>query len=429
MQQKFDAIVVGGGPAGCACSYRMAQSGLQVLLVERGKFAGAKNMWGGAFFGPTLNELIPDFWKEAPIERFIARQKLSFLSGEDCLSLEFAAPRFSKPPYNGFIALRSRFDRWLAAKVEQAGGIVAAGLQADDLLWDGGRVMGIRAGGDELPADVVIACDGVNSLLAQKAKLRGELRPGEVKQGVKEVLELPREVIEKRFGLAGEEGLAWQFVGGFTRGVPGGAFIYTNRSSLSVGVVVALKELMEKGIKANDLLEDFKEHPAVAGLLGGGKLVEYSAHLIPVSGMEMVPKLYTDGFLVAGDAAAFVVGTGLILEGANFAVASGVAAAETTIRAKERGDFSTRSLACYQKLLEESFILRDLRTYKKAPSFLNNPRIYTVYPELACEVAGQVFTSDGRPRKRTWDLLRAAMKDRVSIWQLASDLMRAKGAI
>lgn len=429
MQQKFDAIVVGAGPAGCACAYRLAKEGLQVLLVERGRFAGAKNMWGGAFFGPALNELIPEFWKEAPIERLVARQRLSFLSEEDCFSMEFTTPKFTRPPYNGFILLRSKFDRWLAGKVEEAGGIVATELQADDLLWRGEQVVGIRAGGDELPADVVVGCDGVNSLLAQKAGLRGELRPEDVKQGVKEVIRLPQEVIERRFGLAGDEGLAWQFVGGFTKGAPGGAFIYTNKDSLSVGIVVELEALMEKGIKANDLLEEFKRHPAVAGLFEGGELLEYSAHLIPVSGMDMMPSLYTGGFLVAGDAAAFVVGTGLILEGANFAVASGMAAAQAVMEAKRRGDFSARSLARYQELLEQSFVLQDLKTYRRAHQFLTNPRIYTIYPELICEVAERIFLSDGRPRKRAWELFRTAMKGRISAWRMFSDLMQAKGAI
>ena len=429
MNQEFDAIIVGGGPAGCACGYRLAQKGLQTLVVERGKFAGAKNMWGGAFFGPVLNDLIPGFWEEAPIERYVAHQRFSLLGEEACLSMDFTMPKFGYPPYNGFISLRSRFDRWLAAKVEQAGGIVATGLQADDLLWDGNRVVGIRAGDDELPAKAVIACDGVNSLLSQKAKLRRELKPEDVNQGVKEVIELPREDIEQRLSLKDREGLTWQFVGSFTRGLPGGAFVYPNKESLSVGVVVQLKALMEEGVKNNDLLEDFKKHPTIARLLEGGKLVEYSTHLIPVCGMDMMPKLYADGFLIAGDAAAFVLSTGLILEGANFAVASGVAAAETIIKAKKKADFSSKSLAYYQELLEKGFVLKDLKTYRRAHAFLANPRIYNVYPELMCKLAERLFTCDGMPRKRTWDLVRETMKNRVSVWQVAADLIRAKMAI
>ena len=379
MNQRFDAIVVGAGPAGCACAYKLAQAGLEVVVVERGKFAGAKNMWGGAFFGPILHELFPNLWEEAPVERYIARRRFSLLSGDAGLSFEFTTPEFRQPPYDGFTILRSRFDRWFAAKVQEAGAIVASGLQADDLLFDGNQVVGIKAGSDELPADVVVACDGVNSILAQKAGLRGELLPRDVKQGVKEVLQFPREVLEQRFNLAGDEGIAWEFVGSCTRGLPGGAFIYTNKESLSVGVVVQLDGLVRNGIRANDLLEDLKRHPTVRDLLAGGTLVEYSAHLIPVSGIGMMPSLYTDGLLVAGDAAAFVLGTGLILEGANFAVASGLAAAETIVGAKQVGDFSAKSLARYQQLLEQSFVLKDLKTYKKSPHFLENPRIYSVY--------------------------------------------------
>jgi len=428
MRQKFDAIVVGAGPTGCACGYKLAQAGLEVLVVERGKFAGAKNMWGGAFFGPTLAQLLPDFWEQAPIERYVARHRFSLLGDEDSLSIEFTTPKFSQPPYNGFTLLRSKFDRWFAGKVQEAGAIVAAGLQADDLLWDGNQVAGIMAGGDELPANVVIACDGVNSTLAQKAGLSRELQPRNVKQGVKEVLQFPRELLEQRFNLVGDEGIAWEFVGSCTRGLPGGAFIYTNKESLSVGIVVQLNAIANKRIKANDLLEDFKQHPVVKNLLAGGTLVEYSAHLIPVSGIAMLPHLYADGILVAGDAAALVLGTGLILEGANFAIASGVAAAETVTLAKQKADFSAKSLAHYQKLLEQSFVLKDLKTFKKAPHFLENPRIYSVYPELACELAEKIFTNDGKPRKKSWQLLTEAMKGKTSLSQIACDLMKVRGA-
>lgn len=429
MEQACDAIIVGAGPAGCACGYKLAQAGLEVLVVERGKFAGAKNMWGGAFYGPALSELFPDFWEEAPVERYVACQRLSLLTDEACLSIEFITPRFSHLPYNGFTLLRSKFDRWLANKTEEAGAIVATELGVDDLLWDGNRIAGVKGGGHELAASVVIACDGVNSILAQKAGLRGELKPGEVKQGVKEIIAFPREIVEQRFGLIGDEGIAWEFAGSCTRGLPGGGFIYTNKDSLSVGIVVQLNALTEQGIKANDLLEDFKRHPTVAKLLDGGKLVEYSSHLIPILGINMMPRLYTDGLLVAGDAAAFVVGTGLILEGANFAVASGVAAAEIVARAKQKGDFSANSLACYQELLEQSSVLKDLKTFKQAPKFLKNPRIYSTYPKLACDFAEKLFISNGQPKKRAWQILQEAMKDKVSLWQMARDVIRGKGAV
>jgi len=421
--------MVGAGMAGCACGWRLAQAGLNVLVVERGKFAGAKNMWGGAFFGPTLKSLDPEFYKEAPIERFVTRHKFSLINDESCLSMDYTVPKSKDNANNAFITLRSKFDQWMAARVEKAGGIVATGLQANDLLWNGKQVTGILAGKDELVSDVVVACDGVNSILAQKAKLRDELKTEDIKQGVKEVIKLHHEIIEQRCGLSSDEGLTWQFLGNFTKGIPGGGFIYTNKDSLSIGVVVTLKSLSEKKIKADELLECFKKHPEVAKLLEGGKLAEYSAHLIPISGIDMMPKLWTNGFLVAGDAAAFVVGTGLILEGANFAIASGLAAAETIIRAKKKKDFSAKSLSYYQELIEQSFVLKDLKTFKRGHSFLNNSRLYTSYPELLCTFAENVFEPDGKPRMKTWDLLRKTMKHRISLWQVASDLFQAKRSI
>lgn len=429
MKQRFDAIVVGAGPAGCACGFTMAKAGLKILLVERGKFPGAKNMWGGVFYGPTLNQLFPGFWEEAPVERYIKRHRLSLLTKDASLSAEFTTKKFGKIPYNDFSLFRTKFDRWFAAKAEQAGAVLASGLQADDLLWDGNRVAGIKAGGDELPSSVVIACDGVNSFLSEKAGLRDKLSPRDMKQGVKEVIQLPRNLIEQRFNLSGEEGIAWEFIGSFTRGIPGGAFIYTNKESLSIGVVVQLSTLAENKIEANDLLEEFKQHPEVANYLAGGKLLEYSAHLIPVAGSSMMPALYTDGFLVAGDAAAFTLTTGLTLEGANFAIASGVAAAETVIRCKQMGDFSRKSLSYYPELLKKSFVLKDLKTFKKAPHFLENPRIYSLYPEIACDLAEKIFTNDGKPRRKIWKLLRKSMEGKISFWQVFRDLRKIKKAL
>jgi electron transfer flavoprotein-quinone oxidoreductase len=407
MSQKFDAIVVGAGPAGCACGIVLAKAGLETLIVERGKFAGAKNMWGGAFYGPSLHELFPDFWKEAPVERYIARHKYSLLTKNTAFSVDFTTKKFSEPPYNGFSVLRSKFDRWLAEKAEQAGAVVATGLEVEGLLWKGNAVSGVKAGGDEMPADVVIACDGVNSILAEKAGLRQKLFPRHIKQGVKEVIQLPRQVIEQRFNLKSEEGIAWEFIGSFSKGIPGGAFIYTNKESLSVGV----------------------RHPEVANLMADGQLVEYSAHLVPVGGMAMMPAIYTDGMLMAGDAAGLTLTTGLVLEGANYAIESGKAAAETVIRAKKIGDFSRKYLSYYPQLLEQSFVLKDLESFKKAPSMLGNPRFYSQYPELACELAKRIFTNDGKPRKKLWPMFRESQKGKISLWQMLRDVFRIKRAI
>ena len=425
---KFDAVVVGAGPAGCSAAYSLAKAGLQVLICERGKYPGSKNMWGGAFFGPRMFEIFPDFTKEAPIERFVNRHTITLLDQEDALTFDFRTPN-APGSHLGFITLRAKFDRWMAEKTEQSGAIIAASLQADDLIREGNFIKGVKAGKEDFPADVVILAEGVNSLLTEKAGLRKPDSAHDMKQGVKEVIRLPREILEERFQLQDEEGVAMEFLGSCTGGLPGGGFLYTNRDSLSLGIVVQLSALLAKQVKISDLLEDFKKHPMIQPLIRKGELVEYSAHLIPVSGLKMMPRLFSDGVLVVGDAAALVLGTGLILEGANFSVASGVAAAKTVIQAKERGDFSGAALQQYERFLQEGGILKDFQTFRRAPEFLENERIYSVYPQWACGLARKIFTNDGKPRRNTFQVLRESMKGRVTLGNLVSDALKARKAI
>jgi electron transfer flavoprotein-quinone oxidoreductase len=425
----FDAIVVGAGPAGCAAAYAMAKAGLNILVLERGQYVGAKNMWGGAFFGPVMNELFPGFWKEAPVERFLTRHVISFMTKEDCLSVDFKSPHGDFDSAPGFTILRAKFDRWMGSKVEEAGAIIATGLEVTDFIFEGKKITGVKVGDEEFLAHVTVLADGANSLLATKAGLRGDYKAVDLKQGVKEVIRLPKEVIEDRFGISGNEGVVMEFVGACTRGLPGGGFIYTNQDTLSVGVVAQLSALLERQVKASDLIEDFKNHPSVRPLIRNGQTVEYSAHLIPVSGVAMMPKLYADGILVAGDAAAMVLGTGLILEGANFAMAAGIAAGQTVIRAKEKGDYTSTSLNNYEQLLKGSFVLKDLETFRRAPHFLENPRIYNEYPELACGLMRNIFHNDGKPRGNTFKVVMESMKGKVSLLQVAADAMKARKAL
>jgi electron transfer flavoprotein-quinone oxidoreductase len=426
--EKFNAVVVGAGPAGCAAAYTLAKAGLRVLVCERGKYAGSKNMWGGAFFGPQMHEIFPDFMKEAPVERFVNRHTITLLDQEDALTFDFRTPHSPGSPH-GFITLRAKFDRWMAEKAEQAGAIVATCLQADDLVREGNFVKGVKAGREEFPADVVILAEGVNSLLTEKAGLRKPDSAHDMKQGVKEIIRLPREILEERFQLQGEEGVAMEFLGSCTRGLPGGGFLYTNRDSISLGIVVQLSALLAKQVKISELLEDFKKHPVIQPLIRKGELVEYSAHLIPVSGLKMMPRLFSDGVLVVGDAAALVLGTGLILEGANFSVASGVAAAKAVIQAEEKGDFSQAALQQYERLLQDGGTLRDFQTFRRAPEFLENERIYTVYPQWACGLARKIFTNDGKPRRNTVQVLRESMKGKLRLGELISDALKARKAI
>jgi electron transfer flavoprotein-quinone oxidoreductase len=194
-------------------------------------------------------------------------------------------------------------------------------------------------------------------------------------------------------------------------------------------VVVQLSALLENGVKASDLIEEFKGHPAVAPLIKNGETLEYSAHLIPVSGLAMMPRLFADGILVAGDAAAMVLGTGLILEGANLAMAAGMAAAKAVIDAKEKNNFSAAVLSRYTSLLKESFVMKDLATFSRAPHFLENPRIYNEYPELACAVMRHLFNGSGKPRSNTFKVVKDSVLGKIGLMQVVGDALKARKAL
>ena len=432
--ESFDVIVVGAGPAGSAAALLSARAGLKVLLLERGEYPGAKNVSGAVFYGSAiLNELIPHWWEQAPVERYVTRRDIAFMSPTTAVALDFrcAGEGYATAPYNGFTVLRPKFDRWLAAQAEAAGALLLTSTVVDDVLRDNGRIVGVRVRREQgdIYGKVVIACDGVNSFLAKKAGLQREFHPHELSLGVKEVIGLDPTIIQDRFHLTGNDGIAFEYLGAVTEDVHGGAFLYTNRDSLSLGVIGQISSLVERRKRPYELLEGFKAHPAVAPLVRGGKLREYSAHLIPESGLAMQPKLYTDGLLVAGDAAGFCLAAGLYLEGMNYAMQSGLAAAETAIAACQRGDWSARSLSTYRKYLKIRHVSTDFRAYRHAPNFVNGARLQNFYPELIARSMENLFRVDGGAKRKLLPLsFRMARQYQMRPGQLFRDVYQAARA-
>jgi electron transfer flavoprotein-quinone oxidoreductase len=423
----YDVVVVGAGPAGSAAALVAARAGRRVLLIERGEQPGSKNVSGAAFYAPqVLEALVPEFWRTAPVERHLTRRVISFTSPESALAVDFRTAAWGEPPFNGFTLLRPRFDRWLAEQAVAAGATLLTATVVDDLLRDAaGRVTGVRTrrpDGD-ISAGVVVAADGVNSFLARKAGLRGELKAGEVSLGVKEVVALDRSAIEDRFALTGDEGVTYEYVGAVSGGVKGGAFLYTNRESLSLGVIVQVASLAEQRVPAYELLEGFKAHPAVAPLVRGGRLVEYSAHMVPEVDLAGLSRLCGHGILVAGDAAGLCFATGLYLEGINYAIASGSAAGETAAEAVAAGRTDAAALRAYERRLRAGFVLRDFRRYRRAPAFIMSDRVQRVYPGVMTGLAERALASRGVPRRKLVSLARSELRRAgVPAWRLLRDL-------
>ncbi|MFV9502948.1 MAG: FAD-dependent oxidoreductase [Oscillochloridaceae bacterium umkhey_bin13] len=433
MNEQFDVIIVGAGPAGSAAALVAARAGLKVLLLERGEYPGSKNVSGATFYGSAiLHELIPNWWEQAPVERYVNRRQLSFMSPTTSVTVDVRTTRFAEPPYNGFTVLRPRFDRWLAEQAAAAGAFLLCSTVADDLLREDGRVVGVRVRAEQgdLRAKLVIACDGANSFLAKRAGLQREFHQHEMSLGVKEVIGLDEMTINERFHLSGDEGVACEYIGAITDQVRGGAFLYTNRDSLSIGIIGQISSLVERKARPYDLLERFKQHPSVAPLLRGGTVREYSAHMIPEAGWELVPKLVTDGMLVAGDAAAFCFAAGLYLEGINYAIQSGFAAGEAAVAAHKARDFSARGLQHYAKRLEARHVTTDFKRYRHAPEFVNSERLQNFYPEVLAEGAERLFRVDGRGKKKIVPIALDALRHfRVSPIQLIRDLWQGGRAL
>ena len=380
-------------------------------------------MTGGVIYSRIVHEVFPDFWEEAPVERAITSYHIVFLGEGSSLDLAFKTEAFGKPPYNAFSVLRASFDQWLAKKAEEAGAMVVTGITVDDLLLENGRVKGIRSGPDEIEADVVIDAEGAKSLLTKRAGLRsGEFHPSDVSVGVKEVIELSEETINERFNLRSGEGAAYTLIG-YTKGLAGGGFLYTNRSTVSLGVVVKLDSLIERGVKVHELIEDYRMHPFISKLIEGGEIVEYSAQIVHEGGIRQLPRLYTDGFLVVGSAACLVLNNFFTLRGMDLAVASGAAAAKAVLKAREKGDYSASTLAIYERMLRESFVLKDLETFRRVPDLLENKRFFTVYPELACELMESLYSVNPTPRRKLLNIARGKLKGKASLAEVLLDVL------
>ncbi|MBI3975097.1 MAG: FAD-dependent oxidoreductase [Armatimonadetes bacterium] len=440
--ERFDAIVVGAGPAGSAAAITMARAGLNVVLFERGEYPGSKNVMGGVMYGRMLADVLPETFAQAPMERLIVEERVWMATPSSAVSLGFRSAAHGGPSGpggaghsgevpNAFTVLRAPFDRWFAAQAEAAGALLITGTTVEDVIRQDGRIVGVRAGreGGDVYGDVVIICDGVNSFLAQKAGLqRRPVEPSEMALAVKEIIALPREVINERFAVRDGEGVTIEVYGSVTQGMAGYGFIYTNRESLSVGIGALISHLMRTKITPYALLEGFKQHPLVARLIEGGQPQEYAAHAIPEGGYEAMPNLFGDGVLIAGDAAMMV--NGLHREGSNLAMTAGRLAGETVVQARARGDISAASLAAYRDRLEQSFVLPDLRKYRALPALADRrPELLAIYPQLVNEVVEEMLTVDGLSKrakqKKIWRHLRAAR----SPWQVLKDLYTGWKAI
>ncbi|MBI3858724.1 MAG: FAD-dependent oxidoreductase [Thaumarchaeota archaeon] len=398
--------MVGAGPGGSAASLSLARKGANVLMLEKSKIPGERNMTGGVLYGDYDGQwgfinLMPDFEVTAPLQRRITTNEVVVLDRPDMkkgTSRYYRLSNTSLPARVGmfyldfdtghdYSVLRRHFDRWFANQAVQAGAMLSTETTVESLIMEGGAVVGVRTTKEDLRAKMVVDSSGVTSKLVEQAGLRGGLVPRQLYHGIKKVYRLGESEVEKRFRTKPGLGKALFFLGDFMQGVGGGAFIYTNRDTLSVGLVVSLDSLIratterfDRVGKLLDLQDQFEAHPMVAELLEGAQCLEYSAHNIPKGYKTILKKPYADGFLVTGDALGAFVKIGPMIDGMRRAISSGMMAARTFFEASGSGSFRGKNLSRYRDLLNP--VYEDVGRSGRDGFFSESSIVYNTIPRL-----------------------------------------------
>ncbi|SEH14983.1 electron transfer flavoprotein-quinone oxidoreductase [Natronorubrum sediminis] len=367
--EHYEAIVVGCGPGGAAAAARLADHGVETLVLERGTEAGSKNVSGGLVYAEesaayTADDLFDGF-REAASERPVTEYTIHNIAGNRVKSYDLTDLHEHDTDWCDAV-LRREMDSWLEARVHEktseTGGGVLTDVRVNGLLRENGEIVGVTC--DELEpitADVIVAADGVNSELARDAGLMNWDEPDEWFQGVKAVVEMDPDTIDDRFGIDADEGAAHLFSGDLFEDVRGGGFLYTNEDSLSIGTVFHLDSLVEEQAEPHELLDALLTHPLLAQWLGDAYHErEYAAKLVPDSKKVAHREPYRDRLVLVGDAAGQMQAQGPIIKGMNHAITAGALAADAFVvtRGNSHPEAAGRR---YTQMLEKSGTMDKLR--------------------------------------------------------------------
>lgn len=423
-RRQFDVLVVGAGPAGSTAAYTMAKAGLDVALFERAA-PGEKTAGGTAIYTLPTREILPDLLETAPLERILTDYRYMALTADSAVTAAFKSARYAQSPFNRVSVHRAKFDKWLAAKAVDAGAVLFANHKVETLLKEHDKIIGLEVGppvNKQFFAGVVILAEGVNALLAERAGLVPGIKTENVALYVKETMALPGRLIEERFNLQPGQGAAIGLLGESTANFMGTASLYTNKDTIGLNVGTYVANFVTGNFNPHDLIVKIKQHPLLAPLFTGTETLEYCAQMIPEGGYEAIPPLVHPGCLIAGDAAGLVNG----VQGLNLAMLSGQLAGKTLIAAKHKNDFSQRQLSLYKRLLDESYVLQNLRANRHIHRFFAaRPWIPEAEIAVINEIAYQVGMIYPMPNGAKRRYIRQKAASIQPVWKLAADFLQA----
>ena len=404
----FDVVVVGAGRAGTAAAYKLATEGFDVALVDRAKQPGMKNVTGGVLYGSILADLVPEFPEEAPLERHVIEHNIKLLHGDAEVSIGYRDLELREEP--NYTLMLGKFDRWFVDRAVDEGAVFLPETTVRDVSQETDRavVHTDRENGD-LACHAVVGAVGVNTTVGRETGIQRTMRNEDMALSVKKVLDVGRETINERFTLDSDEGAAYIYTG-YPEGAPTiGYFIYTFEEYISVGAVGGLETLRwlgEEGYGGSGtplygLLEEFMELDTVRPYVQGDALEEYQGILVPEHDYDSLPDRYDGRVALVGDAAGLVLNKGYTFRGLDYGIKSGLLAAESAIERSRDGNWDAFG-EHYDRKLEDSYVLQDMKQHRNLPKFLKNERMYGAYPGIATETLRGMYSAASDAEGLTW---------------------------
>jgi electron-transferring-flavoprotein dehydrogenase len=425
---EMDVVFVGAGPANLSGALHLArlvkehnaaiESGrregkalgeIEIGVIEKGSYVGAHILSGSVMDPRALKELLPDFVEQgAPLESPVKEDDFLYLTKTHAIRSPITPPPLKNHGY--YIVSLNRLTAWLGEKCEEAGVNIFPEFPGAEMLYDDDdRVVGVRTGdkgidregkpkpnfepGVDLRAKVTVLGEGPRGSLTKQLTQRLNLNKGREPQvyslGIKELWELP----DDRYP-AGRVT--------HTLGFPsdaqtyGGGWIYGMQNRiLNIGYVTGL-DYRDPLLDPHAEFQRFKQHPFLARLLEGGKMIRYGAKTIAAGGPFAMPQIYAGGVLLVGDCAGFL--NSQRLKGIHTAIKSGMLAAEAIFEALLANDFSAKQLKRYETLVNESWMMKELRKIRNFHAGFRRGRW------LGLANAGLQFITGGR----SWGLFERA---------------------